>query len=190
VAVAIVYETHSTTRDNEEGIATGWLPGALSEAGRAQARALGERRRADGVAAVFTSDLGRAVETAEVAFGDSGIPVHRDARLRECSYGVLNGAPVARVAADRRRRIDEPFPDGESYRDVVARTRDLLRDLAAGWDGRRLVLIGHSANRWALDHLLHGARLEDLVDAPFAWREGWLYTLPAGWPDETSATCP
>ncbi len=56
-AVEIVYETHSTTTDNEAGIATGWLPGRLSERGRRQARELGERRRTGDFAAVFTSDL-------------------------------------------------------------------------------------------------------------------------------------
>ena len=70
--IELVYETHSTTIDNETGIATGWLPGRLSETGRELARALGERRRDDGLAAVFTSDLARAVETAEIAFGGSG----------------------------------------------------------------------------------------------------------------------
>jgi alpha-ribazole phosphatase/probable phosphoglycerate mutase len=58
---------------------------------------------------------------------------------------------------------------------------DLLRDLDARWNGSRVVVIAHSANKWALDHLLHGARLEDLVVAPFRWQEGWYYTLPTGW---------
>ena len=71
----LVYETHSTSVDNDRGIATGWLPGELSELGREQARALGERRRNDGIAVVYSSDLGRAVETAEIAFTGSGIPV-------------------------------------------------------------------------------------------------------------------
>jgi 2,3-bisphosphoglycerate-dependent phosphoglycerate mutase len=84
VSVEIVFETHSTSLDNERGNATGWLDGELSETGRRQARELGERRRSDGIAAVFTSDLGRAVETAELAFGGSGIPIHHDSRLREC----------------------------------------------------------------------------------------------------------
>jgi 2,3-bisphosphoglycerate-dependent phosphoglycerate mutase len=30
----------------------------------------------------------------------------------------------------------------------------------------------------ALDHLLHGIALDDLVDAPFDWQEGWSYTVP------------
>ena len=179
--VEIVYETHSITTDNEAGIATGWLPGALSPRGRALARELGERRRHDGLAAVFTSDLARAVETAAIAFAGSDVPVYRDPRLRECDYGDLNGMPVARLAAERARHIDDPFPGGQSYRQVVEATRGFLLDLAAGWDGRRVLVIAHSANRWALDHLLRGVPLEDLVNAPFAWQEGWDYLLPTGW---------
>jgi broad specificity phosphatase PhoE len=175
VSVELVFETHSISVDNERGIATGWLDGRLSERGRELARELGERRRAAGVAAVFTSDLGRAVETAELAFAGSGIPVHRDARLRECDYGDWNGMPVALPEAEWARRIDRPFPDGESYRDAVDRVRAFLDDLVSTHDGDRVVVIGHSATRWALDHLLNGAALEDLVDAPFAWQEGWLY---------------
>ena len=173
----LVYETHSTTIDNEAGVATGWLPGRLSERGRELARALGERRRDDGLAAVFASDLARAVETAEIAFEGSGLPVREDARLRECNYGELNGRPVPEIDVERLRRIDEPFPGGESYRDVVDRTRDFLDDLAQEFDGSRVLLIAHSANRWALEHLLLGTPLEDLVLAPFAWQEGWTYRL-------------
>ena len=40
-------------------------------------------------------------------------------------------------------------------------------------------MIAHSANRWALDHLVDGAPLEELVDAPFDWQEGWLYVVSA-----------
>ena len=77
----------------------------------------------------------------------------------------------------RARHVDTPFPAGESYRQVVARTAEILADLRRDWDGRRVCVIAHSANRWALDHLLHGMPLEELVDAPFAWREGWEYRL-------------
>jgi broad specificity phosphatase PhoE len=182
MAIELVYETHSTTIDNETGIATGWLEGRLSEVGRAQAKALGERRRDDGLSAVFTSDLGRAIETAEVAFARSDIPVHEDWRLRECDYGELNGSPVAEIDALKPSRIDEPFPGGESYRQVVERTRSFLNHLFPELDGTRVLLIAHSANRWALQHLLLGAPLEDIVAAPFEWQEGWEYALPGQLP--------
>ncbi|MDI5938350.1 histidine phosphatase family protein, partial [Micromonospora sp. DH15] len=87
MSTRIVFETHSWSEDNDRGVATGWLPGRLSARGRALAAELGDRRRHDGIAAVFTSDLRRAVETAEVAFGGTGIPVLYDWRLRECDYG-------------------------------------------------------------------------------------------------------
>jgi 2,3-bisphosphoglycerate-dependent phosphoglycerate mutase len=103
VSVDIVFETHSTTEDNEFGVATGWLPGRLSASGRSQAREMGGRRRGDGLAAVFTSDLRRAAETVELAFDGTGPPVLCDWRLRECDYGDLNGAPAAEVHGERAR---------------------------------------------------------------------------------------
>jgi broad specificity phosphatase PhoE len=108
--IELVYETHSTTTDNEAGIATGWREGELSETGREQAEALGERRRDDGLAVVFTSDLARAIETAEIAFAGSDLPRRQDPRLRECNYGELNGRPVAEIDSLKPTRIDEPYP--------------------------------------------------------------------------------
>jgi broad specificity phosphatase PhoE len=167
----VVFETHSTSEDNEAGIATGWLPGRLSAAGREQARALGERRRHDGVEAVYSSDLARAVETAELAFGGSGIPLFLDWRLRECDYGELNGAPRAVLDEQRLARVDEPWPGGESWSQAVARVGRALGDLPAG----RVVVIGHVATRWALEQRVHARSVAELATEEFVWRPGWEY---------------
>jgi broad specificity phosphatase PhoE len=180
MTVEIVYETHSLTEDNEHGIATGWLPGKLSAQGRRFASELGARRRDTGLAAVFVSDLHRAVETAQIAFAGTDVPIRQDSRLRECNYGELNGCSAAIIAAQRAERIDTPYPGGQSYRQVIDATSEFLHDLSREWDGQRILVIAHSANKWALDCLLTGAAIEDLVDAPFGWRKGWHYTLPAG----------
>ncbi|MCX5140397.1 MULTISPECIES: histidine phosphatase family protein [unclassified Streptomyces] len=182
MTVEIIYETHSTSTDNEAGIATGRLPGELSDLGRRQARELGERRPGDGFAAVFTSDLRRAVQTARTAYPGGRPPIHQDVRLRECDYGDLNGSPRRHVAARRLQHIDVPFPGGRSYRQVVAATDAFLHDLATGWDGSRILVIAHSANHWALEHLLTGTPLEELLQAPPAWRPGRRYELPGDWP--------
>ena len=176
-AVRIVFETHSLTVDNERGVATGWLGGALSTDGRTLAEELGERRRKDAIDAVFSSDLTRAVETAQIAFGATDIPVFLDWRLRETDYGELNGAPADAIAVQRAQRVDVPFPGGESYRDAARRVASFLDDVRGGFAGRRILLIGHTATRWALDHLLDGRQLEQVVAAPFDWREGWEYDL-------------
>lgn len=181
MALSIVYETHAITTDNEAGIATGWLPGVLSERGRQSAVELGARRRADRLAAVYVSDLARAVDTARIAFDGSGIPVHVDARLRECNYGLLNGSRNEVQQPKRVEHIDVPWPGGESYRQVVARTEQLLRDLVREWDGARVLLIAHSANRWSLDHLLLGRDLRELTTGEFDWQPGWEYAVPSDW---------
>jgi 2,3-bisphosphoglycerate-dependent phosphoglycerate mutase len=177
VAIEVVFETHSTTEDNERGCATGWLPGRLSEQGRAQARELGQRRSGDRIAAVFSSDLARATETASLAFAESAIPVFYDWRLRECDYGRRNGMPAAQLHAGRSEHLDVPYPGGESWRQAVARVGRFLGDLPLRWEGHRVLLIGHVATLWGLDHFIGGAALEDLAEQDFAWREGWEYLL-------------
>jgi broad specificity phosphatase PhoE len=179
VAIPLVYETHAITTDNEDEIATGWLPGDLSERGRQTAAELGARRRDDGIHAVYVSDLRRALQTAEIAFAGSPMAVISDPRLRECNYGELNGMPTAHLEARRAEHIDVPWPGGESYRQVVERTHAFLLDLLRARDGSRVLVIAHSANRWALDHLLLGLDLRELVVAGMVWQPGWEYVVPS-----------
>ena len=163
------------TEDNENGVATGWLPGRLSQTGCELARELG-RRRCDGtIDAVFTSDLERAVETTNLAFGESGLPIFHDWRLRECNYGELNGMPVEKHFAIRSSHTVEPYPGGESWQEAIQRVDWFLDDLRMKWSGCRVVVIGHTATRWAFDHYLTGKRLETLLESDFDWQEGWEY---------------
>lgn len=173
VSVSIVFETHSISEDNENGIKTGWLPGRLSARGRELAKALGDRRRDEGIAGVFSSDLRRAVETAEIAFTGSEFPLFLDWRLRECNYGEHNGASTANMQAERRRHLYDPYPGGESWQEALERVSWFLHDLPKRWSGGRVLIIGHVATRWALDHFINGDSLETLVERDFSWQEGW-----------------
>lgn len=175
MVTTIVFETHALSEDNERGIASGWAHGRLSERGRRLAAELGERRRNDGIDAVFSSDLRRAAETAAIAFPSGTPPVLLDWRLRECDYGERNGGPADIHGRDRARFLDEPYPGGESWRQAVARVARWLDDVALRWRGARVLVIGHVATRWALDHHLRGVALETLVAEDFAWQEGWEY---------------
>jgi broad specificity phosphatase PhoE len=177
MAVRIVFETHALTEDNERGVATGWLPGRLSAAGRDNARALGARRRDDGIDALFVSDLWRAMETAQIAFAEQAVPVFLDWRLRECDYGDLNGAPAAEVHGRRAERLRTPYPNGESWEQATRRVSGLLHDLPSRWEGARVLVIGHIATRWACEHYLAGVSLEALEAEEFEWQPGWEYSI-------------
>ena len=175
--ITIVFETHAISEDNERGAASGWAHSRLSAEGRRGARELGERRRDDGIAAVFSSDLRRAVETAEVAFSGSDVPVLLDWRLRECDYGDHTRAPATEHIRDRARFLDTPYPGGESWQQAVDRVGRFLHDLPLRWQDRRVLVIGHVATRWALDHHIGGVPLETLATRDFAWQPGWEYAL-------------
>jgi broad specificity phosphatase PhoE len=176
MSIQIVFETHSITEDNEGGIATGWKPGRLSEKGRLLARELGARRRNDGIQVIFTSDLRRAVETVEIALGDSSIPILHDWRLRECDYGDQNGRLSASdLHRARRQYLDEPYPGGETWRQAIYRVGCFLDDLPLRWERSRILVIGHVATRWGFEHYLNGVSLENLIEDEFTWRPGWEY---------------
>jgi broad specificity phosphatase PhoE len=178
MSIEIVFETHALSEDNERGIATGWLPGRLSERGRANAAGMGRRRRDDGITAVFTSDLRRAAQTAEIAFGDTDIPILYDWRLRECDFGTRNGSPASAVKNDRLDHCDRPYPGGESHEQAIARVARFLADLPTRWAGRRVMLIGHLATYRALEHVTTGLAVRELVADTFEWQaEGWEYQL-------------
>jgi 2,3-bisphosphoglycerate-dependent phosphoglycerate mutase len=177
VTVQIVFEKHATSEDNQRGIATGWLPGALSAAGRMQAAELGMRHQAEGIGAVFSSDLARALQTATIAFGGTGIPILLDWRLRECDYGELNGSPAADLRAHQAEYIDQPYPGGESWREATARVAGFVADLPSRWDGQRVLVIGHIATHWGLEHLLLGTPLAELARQATNWQPGWQYAV-------------
>ncbi|WP_152363729.1 histidine phosphatase family protein [Microlunatus speluncae] len=177
MTVKIVYETHSWSEDNDRGAASGWRGSRLSARGRQAAEQLGARRHDDGLSAVFASDLTRAAETATVAFAGSDTPILLDWRLRECDFGDLNGMPAADLHHGMAEHLDLPYPGGESWRQAVERAGRFLQDLPLRWSGTRILIIGHVTTRWALDHFVDGKPLEELINADFAWREGWEYRL-------------
>jgi 2,3-bisphosphoglycerate-dependent phosphoglycerate mutase len=177
VAISLVFETHSITEDNEHGIATGWAQGRLSPRGEELARELGARRREDGITAVFTSDLRRAVQTAEIAFDGSGIAVLHDWRLRECDYGELTEHPAPQVHG-AVTTLDERYPGGESWIEAMTRVSRFLTDLPLRWGGQRVLVIGHVATLWGLEHYINRVPLEDIREVMKPWREGWEFRLP------------
>lgn len=174
------YETHSTTLDNEAGIATGWLPGELSDLGRERAVGLGRRiadRRPD---AIYCSDLARAVQTAGIALEqvESEIPLLLDWRLRECDYGLLNGTPSTGVHRDRLRYAHNPYPGGESWEQATARAAAAVLDAAARHPAGAIMIIGHVATRFGVRRASgDNTVLERMIMEPSEWQPGWAVTV-------------
>lgn len=175
--VTIVFESHSTTTDNEAHLSSGHNDVALSELGEKQAKELGERYKDEEFAVIFCSDLQRSYKTARIAFAGRNFPIIKDQRLRECDYGDLTQHPSEEVDPQKPDRIVLPFPEGESYEDTAKRMKNFLNDLQKNYEDKRVLVIGHRATQYGLEHWIKKVSLKEAVTAPWQWQPGWIYEL-------------
>ncbi|MFA6463940.1 MAG: histidine phosphatase family protein [Candidatus Paceibacterota bacterium] len=174
--IEIIFEAHGTTFDNEAKLASGFNDVALSPLGEGRSRDMGKRHETEIFDAIFCSDLQRSYKCAEIAFGNK-YPIIKDSRLRECDYGDLTQHPREEVESEKIKRIKIPFPNGESYEQTTARMKDFLNSLFEKYNNKKVLIIGHRATQYGLDHLINGIPLEQLVSAKFIWQPGWKYEL-------------
>ncbi len=173
--IKIIFETHATSVDNEAGIASGWNDAKLSSLGEEQALQLFERRKESNFSAIYCSDLQRSYKSSQV-FETLNIPIIRDKRLRECDYGDMNGEDAELVKSERIKRIDVPFPNGESYTDCINRMGEFLEEiLRKHLDGDIILIIGHRATQYGLDYHILSESLETCIIKPWSWQPGWEY---------------
>lgn len=172
----ITFESHSTTIDNEAGRAAGWYDVELSKLGEQQARNLGERRKDDHFDVIYCSDLERSHRTAELAFGTK-FPIEMDSRLRECNYGDMNRGPKDEVEGDKASHIDMPYPNGESWQQAVDRVVACLEDIKRDYPDGRVLVIGHRATQYGLEHFANNISVRDIALAPWHYQPGWEYEL-------------
>jgi broad specificity phosphatase PhoE len=129
---------HGETDDNREPLRfQGFRDTPLNDEGRAQALELAERVRPLRVASLWSSDLSRARETAEIVGRALGLTPRLDTRLREANRGRWEGRLFREVAAQEpelfaawmRAGPDWRFPGGESLAEQQARVADCVRDI-------------------------------------------------------------
>lgn len=137
---SVLLARHGETDDNRPPLRfQGWRDTPLNENGRGQARTLAERLTGQGIASIWSSDLSRARETAEIVAGRLGLEVRLDWRLREGNRGRWEGRlfeDVARTepalfAGWESAGADWRFPDGESLREQLERVSACVSDVRA-----------------------------------------------------------
>lgn len=155
---------HGETDWNRELRFQGQLDVALNATGLEQARRVAQRLATEGLQALVSSDLQRALQTAQ-ALADV-IPLSsplRDAGLREQRFGVVEGWTVAEIKArlpeawERWVRFDERerFEGGENLREFHDRVLGALRLLAERHAGQRVAVVTHGG---VLDMIYRQAR--------------------------------
>jgi broad specificity phosphatase PhoE len=142
---------------------TGWTDKPLTARGERQADAVARRLGEEKLHAVYSSDLRRAMHTAERIAAVHSLKVQSDADLREVNYGAWEGIGEAEIVAAWNRewelRLADPEnqspPDGESYAALWARMEPVLTSIVARHRAENVALVGHNGTiRILLCHLL------------------------------------
>ena len=179
MSLKITYFVHGTTTDNERDLATGWAHGELSELGKKQAKELGQQAPAQ-FDAIFCSDLQRAIDSAHLAF-DGRCPILVDERLREADYGDYTQKPADDFKQDLVKYIDQPFPNGESYRDIERRIAAFIETVNKSYKGKHIAIVAHQGPQLALDVVLKGKTWEQAMTEDWRhkkeWKPGWEYIV-------------
>ena len=151
---------------NPEKVLYGRLPGFyLSERGRRQAEVTAEFMRARDVAAVISSPLERAVQTADPIAQWHGLSVQTDPRLIESSSAFqgrqVELGPEILKHPYTWKHIANPFRPswGEAYVSVAARVLAAVESARDAHRGREVVLVTHQLPAWTARRALEGRRL-------------------------------
>jgi probable phosphoglycerate mutase len=189
---------HGETDHNADGRAMGQMDVPLNARGLDQARQTTEFLRRYPIERIVSSDLVRAMATAQPLADTLGLAVEPDARLRELSFGILEGKTVGEcelldpVAVERWRSgdFDAALPGGESRRSLMKRTREVLEEIAAG-PHSQVVLFSHGGALNALhthmvehgnpvprEHIPRAFRFHNAAVSVAAWAEDqWRFLV-------------
>lgn len=174
-ATRIIAVRHGETAWNVDSRIQGQQDIGLNDTGRWQARRVGAALAGEPITAVYSSDLGRAHQTAQSIAEVAGIPVVADEGLRERSFGVFEGRTFDEIhqtwpeqAQNWRKRIPEwqPPEGGESLLQLRERVTKTMQALAARHPGEQIVVVAHGG---VLDTLYRVATGQE-VNSPRTWQ--------------------
>jgi probable phosphoglycerate mutase len=174
----ILLARHGETDDNARGVVQGWLDTPLNDLGREQARGLAREAAGHGLAAIWTSQLSRALETAAIVGEATGLEPRVDERLAESRRGAWEGRALADIQRDepgawaawRRGGADFRFPsepDGppaESLAEHQSRVTAVLGEVRAG--PLPALVVAHGGTIRCALCAVHPRGLEAFFDIP------------------------
>ena len=147
----VVLIRHGETLWNQQGRMQGQQDSPLTPLGISQARMLAARMKGMDFTALYSSDLGRAHQTARCIADETGHDIVIDTRLRERSFGLFEGLTNAEIAARypgdsvlfSKRDPDYAMQGGESARAFQDRCITCLDEISHRHDGATIAVVSH-----------------------------------------------
>lgn len=185
---------HGETEWNAAQVFQGHLDSPLTPTGLRQANQLASHLAAEAIAAVYSSDLGRSMKTAEPLASRLGLAVISRAELREIDCGDWTGKSYEEVGAGwpqqfetwRSRPHQHRMPGGESVAQIQERSLRFLAEIRARHPGQAICAVTHNtvirtiichAQGWPISRLWDGARQSNCAINLLELRDGRIDLL-------------
>jgi probable phosphoglycerate mutase len=160
---------HGQSEGNAERRFGGHTATPLSPRGRRQAQATARALQSEELTAIYSSDLARAVETAQPLANLTRLTVNATSAFRERSVGVMEGLTFEAAAQQHpeqyaallQRDFEHVLTGGESYRQLLDRAVQKLDEIIAENKGGKIAVFSHTGTICILALHLMGA-----LDAP------------------------
>lgn len=137
---------HGESVNNRDNLVNGWTDCPLTDKGRKQARKAALLLQNEPINRIVTSDLIRAVETAEIIAKVLNLPVERYSGLRERNWGIYENGPRS-----ERPELNETPEEGESSYQYFFRVVETLADVTIANDN---LFVGHAGTARVMGELL------------------------------------
>ncbi len=182
VRTSIYLIRHGQSAGNAEGRFGGHSPSPLSELGHEQARNTAIGIANERITAIYSSDLLRAVQTAQPLAESTGLEIIKNDAFRERHVGVLQGLTFDEAKnqypndfyALINRNVRHVITGGESYRQLLDRTTNAFYDILDANRGGRVAIFSHTGTICFLTLHIIGAINSRTKTAP------WLVTSNCG----------
>jgi len=170
--VELILVRHGQTDWNIERRFQGHTDIPLNQVGIDQARALAATMNGNPIAAVVSSDLSRAAQTASILAENRNVSIIIDQRLREIYMGAWEGRTWMDVKTNLPEEIKELQSNpvysraegGESLAELTDRLRDFADDMAKTFAGKTVLVVSHGLSVSALRCLADGIPLDQARD--------------------------
>ena len=185
---------HGQTVWNKLGRYQGQADVELSDAGKKQAELLGENFPYDNVAAVYSSNLKRAVETAQAVADKFNLSVNPCQEFREINFGEWEGLTYEEIHGKWPKEHEMLFkspdklvcPGGEGFKDVQERAVERMQEIIRENDGKQVVIAAHGgvirtmlchALGLSLQNMWHIKQDNTAINVVSAYNEGMVVEL-------------
>lgn len=153
---------HGKARSNEQRFLSCWPEktyNPVTETGRKEIDKIIPILKNEKIDLIFSSDLPRTKQTAEMVAEALKLKTKFDKRLREIQFGILNRKPedeLNKFYKNRKQRFIKRPLGGENYRDIKKRTESFLKAVDKKYKNKKILIVSHGASLFSLQAMVKG----------------------------------